>query len=108
MKVASMFVLNNATGKVKAYGKLEVEGGLVIDGFRVIEGTDGLWVGWPNKEVVKNGEKNYYPVVACEDEDKKKEVSQMFLDHYRDELASRGVRSKPAPVAQQDDSDEDW
>lgn len=99
MKVTSMF-MNNRGGSIKAFAKVETEEGFVMDGFRVCEGRNGFFVGWPTKEVMKDGNKEYFPVITTNEEGEEKpfriEVSDMVLAHYMNEQNSKGIpSSKP-------------
>jgi DNA-binding cell septation regulator SpoVG len=94
MKVINMFI-NQRGGSIKAFAKVKTKEGFVIDGFRVCEGSKGLFIGWPTKEVMKDGQKEYYPVVTTDEEPEnnpfRQEVNENILTRYMEEMGSRGV-----------------
>ena len=59
-----------------------------IRGFKVIDSKNGLWVGMPSRESLKDGKREFFDIVRFTDQESKREFSDWMLDAYKRELES--------------------
>lgn len=64
--------------KIRAFFDLETEDGFVMKGFKLVEGSNGMFVGFPNQ---KNKDGEYNDTIFA-DKTLKQKVNQLALEHY--------------------------
>lgn len=85
-------------GSLKALVTVTIDG-IEIRGFKIIDQGDGkAWVAPPSREIVRDGQKEFYNIVRIEDKEQKKKFDEEILDTYR-----KQVESDKAAVAAGDD-----
>ncbi len=74
--------------KIRAFFDLETEDGFTLKGFKLVEGSNGLFVGFPNQ---KNKDGEYNDTISAgkivdgkfvADKTLKQKVNQLALDYY--------------------------
>ena len=57
-------------------------GDMEIRGFKVIESGEGLWIGMPSREIMKEGHKEYFDIVRFQDNEARKRFSDLLISEY--------------------------
>ena len=79
MKISRM--AKGEWSKIRAFFDLETEDGFTLKGFKLVEGSNGLFVGFPNQ---KNKDGEYNDTIFA-DKTLKQKVNQLALEHYNQE-----------------------
>jgi hypothetical protein len=81
--VKTTLLPSTSGGSLKAFSNVRI-GAIVINGFRVIEKDGGrAWVGAPQREVLQNGEKKYYPIIEINSRELKRLIDEKVLQSWR-------------------------
>lgn len=72
-------------GRMKGLATVSINDAIVVRGLRIMQGDEGMFVGFPVDPFFK-GEENRY-MVACIDDDVKKELTDKVLEKYHEAIA---------------------
>lgn len=110
VKIVSMRT-RGVTGKVKAYFTLSL-GALDVEDMKLIDGDNGVFVGFPTKKIVRDGQKDdYIPLVRLARGSDKKytDSAQALYDEIltaaQDEYARRGGEALTASTKPENTDD---
>jgi DNA-binding cell septation regulator SpoVG len=69
-------------GSLKALASVTIDG-MEIRGFKVIDQEDGKpWVAPPSREVIRDGQKEYFNIVRFDDDERKREFNAWLIGEY--------------------------
>ena len=77
IEVVNLRRLDN--GKIKAFADIMLDDTYVVKGFRVVEGSEGLFVGFPQQNG-KNGK--WYDVFQAVNDEAKSRLSEIVMTSY--------------------------
>jgi DNA-binding cell septation regulator SpoVG len=70
-------------GNLKAFADITIGGSLAIHGCRIVQQQgQQAWVSMPQSEYMKNGKKNYYPIVKVLDKQLQADIERAILAAY--------------------------
>lgn len=73
----------NGKGNLRAFADVEVNSTFILHSCRVIQQPGQRpWVSMPQAEVLKDGQKPYYPIVKILDKQLEAEIKQAVLSAY--------------------------
>ncbi len=88
--------------KFKAYAQITIENEFVIKGIRIVEGSNGLFIGFPQ---TKGADEQYYDITFPITKELREYMSNTILEKYAETAVNEPIQNKSQ---NDDDQSSEW